>query len=266
MKYVKVLFSVFAILLIAVFVITGCNSNPATETGSSNPVVIVGIGPAPIDLGTAGNFTVLAKTAITNTGVTSIIGDMGISPAADSLITGFGLIMDVTYTFSTSSLVTGKVYAANYYSPVAPSSLTVAVSDMLIAYTDGTGRLLPDFIELGAGDIGGMTLVPGLYKWTTNVTIPTDVTLNGGPDDVWIFQISGTLSVDSAKQVLLTGGAQPKNIFWLTSGAVTLNTTSHLEGIVSSLTAINMTAGSTVNGRLFAQTAVSLNANTVTNP
>jgi len=264
MKYVKAMFSVFAILLIAVVVI-GCNANP-TASADDDPVVIAGKGPAPISLGTAENFTVLAKSAITTTGVTSIIGDMGISPAADSMITGFGLIMDATNTFSRSSLITGKVYASNYYSFVTPSGVTMAISDMQTAYTDGTGRLLPDFIELGAGDIGGMILVPGLYKWSTNVTIPSDVTLNGGPDDVWIFQISGTLSVASGKKVLLTGGVQPKNIFWLVSNSVALNTTSHLEGIVSSLTAITMTAGSTVNGRLFAQTAVTLNANTVTNP
>jgi len=265
MKYVKVMFPVFAIVMIAVLIAT-CTANPTASSGGNDPVVIVGKGPASIDLGTAGNFTVLAKTAISTTGVTSIVGDMGISPAASTLITGFGLVMDVTNTYSTSTLITGKVYASNYYSPVTPSSVTVAVSDMQIAYTDGAGRLLPDFIELGAGNIGGMTLVPGLYKWGTAVTIPSDVTLNGGPDDVWIFQISGTLTADSGKQVLLTGGAQPKNIFWLVSGAVTLNTTSHLEGIVSSLTAINMTAGATINGRLFAQTAVTLNANTITNP
>lgn len=137
----------------------------------------------PIDLGSAGNFGVLAKTGISTVPGSSVTGDMGVSPIGSTAITGFSLTLDSTTTFSTSDQVTGKVYASDYSAPT-PSILTTAVSDMETAYTDAAGRTLPDHTELGAGDISGMTLAPGLYKWGTSVLINTDVTLAGGPDDV----------------------------------------------------------------------------------
>ena len=140
-------------------------------------------------LGSAGNFVILAKAGVSTTGTTAVVGDIGVSLAAASYITGFGLIMDASNKFSTSALVTGKVYAADY-APPTPANMTTAVSDMETAYTDAAGRTLPDFTELGAGDISGMTLAPGLYKWGTGVLITgAGVTLSGGKNDVWVFQI-----------------------------------------------------------------------------
>jgi len=220
---------------------------------------------APVNLGTAGDFVILTKTGITTTGTTSIIGNIGVSPAAATYMEGFGLIADPSNTFSRSSLVTGKVYAANYEVPT-PSYMTTSVNNMETAYTDAAGRSLPDFTELYSGDISGKTLVPGLYKWSSGVLINSDVTLNGGPNDVWIFQISGDLTVASAAKVLLSGGAVPKNIFWQSFGAVALNTTSHLEGVVLSKTEVTMANGATINGRLLSQTAVTLIANSVVAP
>src|SRR4030042_5719042 len=118
-------------------------------------------------------------------------------------MTGFGLTMDTSNTFSTSALVTGKAYAADYTAPT-PAKMTTAVSDMETAYTNAAGRTLPTATELGAGNIGGMTLAPGLYKWGTGVTIPTDVTLSGGANDVWIFQIAQNLDISSATKVNLS--------------------------------------------------------------
>ena len=215
-----------------------------------------------VNLGTAGDFTILAKTGISTTGATKIVGDIGVSPIAATAITGFGLIKDSSNQFSTSSLVTGKVYAANY-APPTPSTMTTAVSDMQTAYSDAAGRTLPDFTELGAGNIGGKTLTPGLYKWGTAVTIPTDVTLSGGPNDVWIFQIAQTLSLSNGKQVILSGGAQAKNIFWQVAGQTTLGTTSVFNGNILDKTAIVLKTGATLNGRALAQTAVTLDANAV---
>jgi hypothetical protein len=137
---------------------------------------------------------------------------------------------------------------------------------MEIAYTDAAGRMLPDFIDLGAGLIGGLTLVPGLYKWNTHVLMSTDVTLSGGPDDVWIFQIAGTLTQANATRVMLKGGALPKNIFWQTSGAVVIGTTAHFEGVILAKTMIAMKTGASANGRLLAQTAVTLQQTAVTRP
>ena len=144
--------------------------------------------------------------------------------------------------------------------------MTTAVSDMQTAYTDAAGRTLPDATELGAGNIGGMTLAPGLYKWSTGVTIPTDVTLSGGASDVWIFQIAQTLGISSGKKVLLSGGAQAGNIFWQVAGQVTLATTSVFNGNILGQTAIVLNNGATLNGRALAQTAVTLDANPVTKP
>jgi hypothetical protein len=220
---------------------------------------------APVNLGTASNFVILAKTGISTTGTTSIVGDIGVSPIASTAITGFGLIMDSTNKFSTSSLVTGKVYAASYTAPT-PSTMTTAVSDMLTAYSDAAGRTLPDSTELGAGNIGGMTLTPGLYKWGTGVIIPTDVTLSGGSNDVWIFQIAQTLTVSNGVHVNLSGGAQAKNIFWQVAGQTTLGTTSVFNGNILDQTAIVLNTGAKLNGRALAQTAVTLIANSLVKP
>jgi len=125
---------------------------------------------------------------------------------------------------------------------------------------------LPDATDLGAGELGGLTLTPGLYKWNSNVSISKDVTLSGGPDDVWIFQIAGTLDEASATNVTLTGGAQAKNVFWQSAGAVTIGTTSHFEGTILSKTMIAMKTKASINGRLLAQTAVTLQMNTLVPP
>jgi len=208
----------------------------------------------------------LAKTGISTTGTTAVTGDLGLSPAAASYITGFGLTMDSTNVFSTSSLVTGKIYAADYAVPT-PANLTTAVSDMQTAFTDAAGRSLPDFTELYAGDIRGRTLVPGLYKWGTGVLITSaGVTLAGGQNDVWIFQIAQDLTVSNSAIITLSGGAQAKNIFWQVSGQATLGTAADFKGIILSQTLISMNTGVKMSGRALAQTAVTLDASAVTQP
>jgi hypothetical protein len=221
----------------------------------------------PVNLGKAGDFVILSKSGISTVPASAVTGDIGVSPIDSTAITGFSLVLDSTTQFSTSPQVTGKVYAASYADP-SPAMLTTAVSDMETAFTEAAGRTLPDFTELGAGDIGGRTLTPGLYKWGTGLTIPTDVTLAGGPNDIWIFQIAGNLTMAGAKAVHLSGGALAQNIFWQVAGGVgvDIGTTSHFEGIILAQAAINMQTGASINGRLFAQTAVTLDANTVTAP
>jgi hypothetical protein len=157
--------------------------------------------------------------------------------------------------------VTGRVYAANYAVP-SPSQLTVAVGAMEAAYKDAAGRTA-GVTELGAGNLGGLTLAPGVYKWGTGVTIPTNVTLSGGRNAVWIFQIAGTLSISSAKNVILEGGAQAQNVFWQVAGATTLGTNSTFNGTILDRTNIALQTGAVLNGRAFAQTAVTLDANRV---
>ena len=221
-------------------------------------------GPAVVTLGTAANYVILAKSAITTTGTTAITGNLGLSPAAASFITGFALSAPPT-TYSTSALVTGNVYAANYATPT-PSNLTTAVLDMQNAFTTANGRTLPDFINLGAGNLQGLTLVPGLYKWGTGVSIPSAVTLSGGANDIWIFQIAQGLTVGNGAIVTLTGGATANHVFWVVAGSTTLGTTSQMKGIILCKTNIAFNTGSSLLGRALAQTAVTLNATTVTHP
>jgi hypothetical protein len=177
------------------------------------------------------------------------------------------LILDGTTQFSTSSQLTGKAYAANYAEPT-PAMLTVAVGDMGIAYADAAARSSPDKTELAAGDISGLTLVPGLYKWGTGVLINDDVILAGGPNHVWIFQIAGDLTMASDTSIILSGGAQANHIFWQVAGGagVNIGTGSHFEGIILARTAINMKTGASINGRLYAQTEVTLQSNPVVKP
>lgn len=219
-------------------------------------------GPAAVSLGSAANYAILAKSAISNVPTSAITGDIGLSPAAASFITGFSLNLPAGGTSSTAAQVTGNVFASDYAVPT-PTTLTTAISAMQTAYTDAAGRPTPDYVELGAGAIGGMTLPAGLYKWSNTVTIASDVTLTGSATDVWILQIAGGLTQASATHVILSGGALAKNVFWQVAGAVNIGTTAHIEGEIMSQTSIALQTGASANGRLLAQTAVTLAGNTV---
>ena len=214
---------------------------------------------APVNLGAAGAFAILTKSGVTDVYRSTINGDVGTSP-----ITGAAIGL-------TCSEVTGTIYSVDAAGPLPcrvpnASRLTVAVHNMETAYTDAAGRTLPNFINLGAGNIGGLTLTPGLYKWTSNVSIPKNVTLAGGLNAVWIFQIAGTLTQASATRVTLAGGAQAKNVFWQAAGAVAIGTTAHFEGTILAKTMIAMNTGSSTHGRLLAQTAVTLQKDSVARP
>jgi len=229
--------------------------------GTSVASATVAVGPAPVDLGTAGHYVILSKAGVSTTGATHITGSIGVSPIASTAITGFGLVRSSLGTYSTSALVTGRIYAANY-APPTPLAESRAVSFMQTAYNNAAGRTA-GVTELGAGNIGGRTLAPGVYKWSTGLIIPTDVTLSGGTNDVWIFEIAQTLSIASAKRVILKGGAQAQNIFWQVAGATTLGTYSKFYGTILDKTNIAVKTGAAIHGRLLAQTAVTLQANIV---
>jgi hypothetical protein len=212
-----------------------------------------------VNLRLAGEFTILSQSGITDVYPSVITGDVGSSP-----ITGAAILV-------TCKEVDGTIYSVNAAGPLpcvvnnAPR-LTTAVADMGAAYVDAAGRSKPDYLELGAGNIGGFTLTPGLYKWTSPLIIPSGITLSGGPDDIWIFQVAQTLDMSSGVSITLSGGAKAKNIFWQVAGAVTLGTSSHFEGIILGKTGINMLTGATSNGRMLAQTAVVLQKATITQP
>lgn len=229
--------------------------NFTTEAGET--------GLAPVSLGTAGNFALLAKTEISSVPNSIITGDLGISPAAETYITGFSLT-DAT-GYATSTQVSGFVYAADMAAPT-PTILTTAISDMENAYTDAAGRTTPDHTNLADGNIGGLTLASGLYSWGSSVNAASDITISGSENDVWIFQISGDLSFSSAVNVTLSGGARAENIFWQVAGTVTLGSGAHAEGIVMSQTSIVLNTGASMYGRLLAQFAIAVDQSTVTEP
>lgn len=216
-----------------------------------------------VELGTAGNYVILAKSAINNSPTSDITGDVGLSPMAESFITGFSQTAATGH--STSDQVTGRIFAADMTDPT-PSNLTTAVENMEAAYNDAAGRTSPDFVELYTGEIGGKTLSPGLYKWSNTVLLTDDLTFSGNENDIWILQVAENVTVSSDVNIILTGGAQAKNIFWQVAGEVTIGTTSHFEGIVLSMTGITLNTGASLNGRILAQTAAIFDANTVVEP
>ena len=240
----------------------GGESGPAAaapNAAKAAAISVQGVGPAPVNLRSAGTFAILSKTGITDVYASAITGDVGTSP-----ITGAALLLSC-------GEVTGKVFVVDAAGPLPcaindATTLTAAVLDMETAYLDAEGRVSPDFTELGAGEIGGLTLKPGLYKWGTDLMITTDVTLSGGPNDVWIFQVAGNMNQANAARVTLAGGALAKNIFWQVAGSATIGTTAHFEGVMLGKTLVAMNTGASANSRLFAQTAVTLQMNAVTQP
>lgn len=250
-------------------VTTGANSDSGVSLAANyswnfTGDQVGGPGGAPVNLRTAGAYAVLAAASITGTGAT-VTGNLGISPAAASYITGFSLMADGSTQFSTSLQVIGRVYAADYGAPT-PTILGTAANDLLLACADAAGRTPTAGTEINGGNIGGMTLAPGVYRWSSGVTIPTSMTLTGRASDVWIFQIAGTLNMSASQRVMLTGGALAKNVFWQVSGAVTLEAMAHLEGVVLGATAFTSGAGTTISGRVLAQTDVTITGSSVVQP
>ncbi|MDO9216559.1 MAG: ice-binding family protein, partial [Lacisediminimonas sp.] len=256
-----------ALLAGTVVTIAGCG-------GSDDPVAVdisvltaagagtgtgAGRGPAPVVLGGAGDYVILAESGITNVPTSAITGKIGLSAATGASITGLD---------DCSEIVGQVVHTVDNTGPVCrtvvPLILTPAIGAKNTAYTDAAGRA-PDYTELGAGNIGGRNLGPATYKWSSALLIPTNVTLTGGPNDVWIFQIAQGMTVASGAQIILAGGALPQNVYWQTFSAE-FNTTSQIKGTVLSQTSIAMKSGASITGRLFAGTATTLIQNVVTAP
>ena len=236
------------------------------------------LGPETISLGTVvgegltldlGDLAIVAKTAITDASpaASSITGNVVIDPAAGSAITGVSCAK-VTGTIYSSSGYTGGYTPDTTCAVTAPVLAHATVLAMEAAYIDAAGRTGPDGTDLYGGNLGGRIFTPGLYKWTTGVTIPTDVTLSGGANDIWIFQISGDLNIASTKEVKLIGGAQAKNVFWQVGGGAgaVLGTTSIFNGTILSAKDIVIQTGAKLNGRALSQTQVTLSGNIVTKP
>jgi hypothetical protein len=214
---------------------------------------------APVELGAAATFTLLSKTGITNVYQSTIVGDVGTSP-----ISGTAMLLRCAE-------VTGNIHVVDAAGPQpcaldSATLLTAAVGDMGGAYDDAAGRISPAAVELGAGQIGGLTLAPGIYKWGTDVLVSTDVTLSGSANDVWIFQVAGEFKQAGSTRITLAGGALAKNIFWQVADNVSIGTNAHFEGVVLGKKLIAVKTGASAAGRLLSQTAITLEMNGITEP
>jgi len=216
-----------------------------------------------VDLGSAGNFAVLAKTGITDTlELSAITGDVGLSPGLGGAIIGFN---------NCTQMSGGTIYLVDNGGPscatIEPTVAGTAVSDMELAYSNAMAQT-PDYSNGGAGEIGGQTLPPGVYTWGGAVTIPADLTLDGQGDAnaVWIFRTAGALTIEAGKNVILSNGAQESNIFWVVAGDTGLGANAGFKGTILDAGAITMGSGAIVNGRALAQTTVTLDTSSVTVP
>lgn len=263
--------------LILTVSLAGCGGESGNSNGGGTPgsggvcagANCVSLGTAG-DLKAAGGYAILAKTGISTVPNSAVTGNVGLSPTARIGLTGWSLINEPTDTDFTSAQVVSpfKLYAADNVGGTTSVDLTTAVLNMQAAYTDAAGRTATSAAttNVGAGTLTGLTLTPGVYEWGTAVTIPTNLTLSGSATDVWIFKVAGTLDMAAAKNVILSNGALPQNIFWQVSGAVTIGANTHFEGIILGQTSITFGNLASINGRLLAQTAVTLDATTVTQP
>jgi Ice-binding-like len=281
MKYMNMVILSFCVIILAAALLVGCSNNPtgggalvrADNSKGSSPGVIPGTGqltpgaggPDSVNLGTAADFAILSEAGIDAAiGSEHITGDIGVSPVTSTAITGFGLSLHGTY--ATSSLVTGKVYAPDYSSPT-PTKMTDAVADFELAFTDANGRVAPAPVtELGAGDISGLTLAPGIYKWGTGVLVNGGLTLKGGANSTWIFQIAQTLTVGGGAIITLSGGAQAKNVYWVVTGNTILGTTANFKGNILCQGEVDMKTSTIFLGRAMSHTAVNLQGTQVTKP
>jgi hypothetical protein len=237
-----------------------------------------------VELLTAENYVILASSGISTAGTSDITGDIAVSPIAAFAMSGFSLALDPSGKFSTSEQVSGRAYAANYV-PTSPANLTLAVGAMGAAYTNAAGRVNTNAtrINIGSGVLGGdgvdglnggenAPLTPGVYTFGSDVTINRDITFEGtnpgenDDPDIFIIQMTGNLKQVGDTKVILTGGAIATNIFWQIAGYVKVlaGPDTHMKGILLVKTAVLFETGSSLSGRVLAQTAVTLQKATIT--
>jgi hypothetical protein len=239
-------------------------SMPSTAAGSTIPPALEAV-----DLGDANNYAILTKAGITNVPDSVITGNIGVSPITGEAMTGFDFYTCEDGPGSTGSAqLTGIATASNWGDA---DELSLAVGAMETAYTDAAGRTNDDAARidptLGA-DCGGATtpLTTGVYTFGTTVSIAEDIYFNGSDTEIFIIQIASYLTLAEGVVVHLEGGAKSENIFWQVAGYVTVGANAQMEGIILGKTAVTFTTGSTLNGRILAQTAASLDMATITEP
>lgn len=265
----KLLHAIALITLSLGTFIGGCKDSSTGASENDDIVIpIQTVAQSTINLGASGNYVILAGSGVTNNPTSSITGNIGLSPASASFITGFSLIYTSGDQKATSAQVTGDVYASDYASPT-PSLLTTAKGDLTTAFNDAAGRTSTNIVLL-SGNIGGLTLTPGLYKSNGALEISSgDLTFDakGNANAIFIVQIASTFSTSSDRKVILAGGAKAANIFWQVGTSATFGTTSVMKGLVMADQSISLNTGARIEGRLLARIgAVTLEGNTVIAP
>jgi hypothetical protein len=198
-----------------------------------------------VDLGSAGTYSVLAGTAVTNTGPTYIAGDVGVTPATS--IVGFP-----------PGTIGGSVHAGD---PQAAQALT----DLQTAYSDASSRT-PN--ASFAGDLNGQTFYPGVYDTTSALALTGTLTLDGqgNPNAVFIFQVGAALNTAAASDINLINGAQATNVFWQVDGAAGTGAASSFSGTIMAAGAITIGAAATLTGRALSDGTVTLANNNIATP
>jgi len=241
MKLIKL---VTGALIASLFVFTACNK----DDDNVNPQIIPIQNTVQTNVVLAGtsNMAVLAGASVTSTGATTITGDMGLSPG--SSVDGFP-----------PGILNGTLHINNATSDQAKLDLTAT-------YNDLAGRTSTDIVTL-SGNIGGLTLTPGLYKSTSSLEISSgDLTFDakGNTNAIFIIQIASTLTTTSARKVILSGGAQAANIFWQVGSSATFGTTSVFKGNVIVMQSITLNTGATIDGKVMARTgSITMAGNTI---
>jgi hypothetical protein len=235
-------------------------ADTATDSSAETPPLVV-------KLGTAAEFVMIAKAGISSISST-ITGDIGVSPIASTGITGFSLVADASGAFSTSAQLTGKAFAADYTTP-SPAKMTTAVGDLETAYTDAMSRAVvnPANMNIGGGLVGGKTFIQGVYRWDTDMTFYSDIILSGNKDSVFIFVTTSNILATGSMIPLpdVPGGTSPlpSNVFFVSAGSLTVAPGAHLEGNFLLATNASFKTGSSLNGRVLAQTAITLDHTTI---
>ncbi|MDF2450441.1 MAG: hypothetical protein K0R26_2945 [Bacteroidota bacterium] len=238
------------IAIISASIFAGCKKkNTSSGSGSPEPLMVIPTQTttqAPVMMSGAAGLAILAGSGITNTGATNITGDMGLSPGTS--IGGFppGILVGTQH--------------------INDAIANQAKLDLTAAYNDAAGRTATDIVTI-AGNIGGLTLTPGLYKSTSSLAISSgDLTFDakGNPNAVFIIQIASALTTTSGRQVFLTNGASASNIFWQVGTSATFGTTSVFKGTVMAMQSISFNTGAKLDGRALARTgAVTMSGNTI---
>lgn len=237
--------TVLALSLPFFLLAAGCSDDDATTGPSGQTVPEQTTQHETVNLNSSAGFVILAGSLISNVPTSAVTGNIGLSPAARSFITGFGL-----------TEVTGSIYASDDLSPAGvPAMLTTAKGDLTTAYNDAAGRTAADIVLL-AGNLGGFTLTPGLYKSTGSLELSSGTLTfdaKGNANAVFIIQIASTLNVTSGRAMVLSGNAKASNIFWQVGTSATLGTTSVFKGTIMADQSISLNTGVSVEGRLMAR-------------